>query len=144
MNADAQGPVLSAFIRVPQRPFNSVVKLTPMKLLIPALLLTAIALTPQQQTQRVQQFENDDVKVWRSVVVPNAPLTMHRHEHGRVIIPLQGGTMKIVTQGGASESHQWDVGKAYWLGANKPGEMHADVNAGTKPIEVMVVELKQK
>jgi hypothetical protein len=30
------------------------------------------------------------------------------------------------------------------LGANKPGEMHADVNAGSKPIEVMVVELKQK
>jgi hypothetical protein len=117
-----------------------------MKLLIPALLLTAIALTPQQQqqTQRVPQFENDDVKVWRSVVVPNAPLTMHRHEHGRVIIPIQGGTMKIVTQAGASETHQWDVGNAYWLGANKPGEMHADVNAGTKPIEVMVVELKQK
>jgi hypothetical protein len=117
-----------------------------MKLLIPALLLTAIALTPQQQpqTQRIPQFENDDVKVWRSVVVPNAPLTMHRHEHGRVIIPIQGGTMKIVTQGGSTEDHKWDVGNAYWLGANKPGEMHADVNAGTKTIEVMVVELKQK
>ena len=51
---------------------------------------------------------------------------MHRHEHGRVIIPIQGGTMKIVTQAGASETHQWDVGNAYWLGANKPGEMHAD------------------
>jgi hypothetical protein len=117
-----------------------------MKLLIPALLLTAIALTPQQQaqTQRIPQFENDNVKVWRSVVVPNAPLTMHRHEHGRVIIPIQGGTMKIVTQGGSSETHQWDAGNAYWLDANKPGEMHADVNAGTKPIEVMVVELQRK
>ena len=30
-------------------------------------------------TQRLAQFENDDVKVWKSVVVPNAPLTMHRH-----------------------------------------------------------------
>jgi hypothetical protein len=58
---------------------------------------------------------------------------MHRHEHGRVIIPIQGGTMKIVTQAGASETHQWDVGNAYWLGANKPGEMHADVNATRKP-----------
>jgi hypothetical protein len=115
-----------------------------MKLLLPALLLTAIALTPQQQTQRIAQFENDDVKVWRSVVVPNTPLTMHRHEHGRVIVPIVGGTMKIVTQGGASETHQWDTGKAYWLPANAPNELHADVNAGTKPIEVMVVELKQK
>lgn len=114
-------------------------------LLVPSLLLTAIALTPQQatETQRFPQFENDGVKVWRTVVFPNAPLTMHRHEHGRVIVPLQGGTMSIVTKGGEKETHVWDAGKAYWLGANKPGEMHADVNAGTKPIEVMVVELKK-
>lgn len=112
-------------------------------LVVPSLLLTAIALTPQQQTQRIQQFENDDVKVWRSVVVPNAPLTLHRHEHGRVIIPIVGGTMKIAIQGGATETHQWDTGHAYWLPANPPGQLHADVNAGTKPIEVMVVELKK-
>jgi beta-alanine degradation protein BauB len=114
-----------------------------MKFLVPALLLTAIALSSQQQTQRIQQFENDDVKVWRSVVIPNAPLTMHRHEHGRVIIPIAGGTMKIVTEGGASETHQWDTGNAYWLPANPPNQVHADLNAGTKPIEVMVVELKK-
>jgi hypothetical protein len=114
-------------------------------LVVPALLLTAIALTPQQQgqTQRIPQFENDDVKVWRSVVVPNSPLTMHRHEHGRVIIPIVGGTMKIVVQGGGTETHQWDTGNAYWLPSNPPNQLHADVNAGTKPIEVMVVELKQ-
>jgi hypothetical protein len=117
-----------------------------MKLLVPALLLTAIALTPQQQgqTKRYPQFENDTVSVWRTVVQPDAPLTMHRHEHARVIIPIVGGTMKIVTQGGGTETHQWDTGNAYWLTANPPGELHADVNGGTKPIEVMVVELKQK
>jgi hypothetical protein len=114
-------------------------------LVVPALLLTAIALTPQQQlqTQRIQQFENDDVKVWRSVVVPDAPLSLHRHEHGRVIIPIEGGTMKIATQGGPTETLQWDKGNAYWLPANPPNQLHADVNAGTKPIEVMVVELKK-
>jgi hypothetical protein len=94
-------------------------------------------------TQRIVQFENDDVKVWKSVVVPNAPLTMHRHEHGRVIIALKGGTMKIVEQSGGSEAHVWNTGKAYWLPANAPGTMHADVNAGDQPIEVMVVELKK-
>jgi hypothetical protein len=101
---------------------------------------------PQQagsQTQRIAQFENEDVKVWKSVVVPNAPLTMHRHEHGRVIIALRGGTMKIVEQGGASEQHVWESGKAYWLPANAPNTMHADVNAGDQPIEVMVVEMKK-
>ena len=95
------------------------------------------------QTQRIPQFENEDVKVWKAVVLPNAPLTMHRHEHGRVIIALQGGTMKIVEQSGSSEQHSWETGKAYWLPANAPNTMHADVNAGAKPIEVMVVELKK-
>jgi beta-alanine degradation protein BauB len=97
---------------------------------------------PAAQTQRFPQFENDNVRVWRSLVLPDSPLTLHRHDHGRVIIPLQGGTMNIVQQNGPTESHIWEVGKAYWLPANPPGTMHADVNAGTKPIEVMVVELK--
>ncbi len=92
-------------------------------------------------TKRIPQFENDQVKVWKSVVMPNAPLALHRHDHPRVIIALTGGTMKIVAQSGTTEVHQWDTGKAYWLPANAPGELHTDVNAGTAPIEVMVVEL---
>jgi beta-alanine degradation protein BauB len=96
------------------------------------------------QTQRIPQFENADVKVWKSVVMPNAPLTMHRHDHPRVIIARSGGTMKIVDQSGATEAHVWETGKAYWLPANPPDTMHADVNAGDQPIEVMVVELENE
>lgn len=96
------------------------------------------------KTQRFPQFENEDVKVWKSIVLPNAPLTMHRHDHPRVIIALSGGTMKIVDSTGASETHVWETGKAYWLPANPPNAMHADVNAGDKPIEVMVVELEKE
>ena len=97
---------------------------------------------PSAQTQRTPQFENENVKVWKSVIVPNTPLTLHRHDHGRVIIALQGGTIKIVEQSGSSEQHVWETGRAYWLPANAPNTLHADVNAGDKPIEVMVVELK--
>ena len=105
---------------------------------------TAGAYSQQAVTQRIPQFENEDVKVWKSVVLPNQPLVMHRHDHPRVIVALQGGTMKIVEQGGASEEHVWETGKAYWLPMNPPGTMHADVNAGDKPIEVMVVELENE
>jgi hypothetical protein len=76
--------------------------------------------------------------------MPNTPLAMHRHEHPRVIIALSGGTMKIVQNDGSTESHPWETGKAYWLPANPPNTQHADVNAGDKPIEVMVVELKHE
>jgi len=106
--------------------------------------LGVLAAQQAMQTQRFPLLENDDVKVWRSLVMPNSPLTMHRHEHPRVIIPLVGGTMKIVESTGASEEHHWEAGKAYWLTTSAPGTMHADVNAGDKPIEVMVVELEHE
>ena len=101
------------------------------------------AMQSQPETRRFPQFENDEVKVWKSIVTPGAPLAMHRHDHPRVIIALRGGTMKIVEQNGPTETHVWETGKAYWLPANPPNTVHADVNAGDQPIEVMVVELKK-
>jgi uncharacterized RmlC-like cupin family protein len=116
-------------------------------ILMAFFLGAAAAMYSQQgatQTQRIAQFENEDVKVWKSVILPNAPLTMHRHEHPRVIVALSGGTMNIVEQNGPTEQHVWETGKAYWLPANPAGTVHADVNAGDKPIEVVVVELKHE
>jgi beta-alanine degradation protein BauB len=94
------------------------------------------------QTGREPQFENSEVKVWKSLVLPNNPLPLHRHEHPRVIVALRGGTMKILEETGQSEMHEWQTGKAYWLPANAPGTRHQDINVGDKPIEVMVVELQ--
>lgn len=94
-------------------------------------------------TGREPQFQNAEVKVWKSVVMPNSPLPLHRHDHPRVIVALTGGAMKIVEQTGQTEIHQWQTGKAYWLPANPPGTQHQDVNVGEKPIEVIVVELQK-
>jgi hypothetical protein len=96
------------------------------------------------QTGREPQFENGAVKVWKSVVLPNSPLPLHRHEHPRVIVALRGGTMKILDESGNSEIHAWQTGKAYWLDANAPGTRHQDINVGDQPIEVMVVELQNE
>jgi quercetin dioxygenase-like cupin family protein len=101
----------------------------------------AVAQT-MSKTAREPQFENTEVKVWKSVVLPNDPLPLHRHEHPRVIIALAGGTMKILENSGQSEIHQWQTGKAYWLPSNPPGTLHQDINVGEKPIEVIVVELQ--
>jgi quercetin dioxygenase-like cupin family protein len=97
-----------------------------------------------QQTQRFPQFENNDVKVWKTVVLPHQPLAMHHHDHPRVIIALTGGTMNIVDPAGHIEPHVWETGKAYWLPAMPPNTLHSDVNAGDKPMEVMVVELEKE
>ena len=97
----------------------------------------------QTGTRRIPQFENDHVRVWKSIIEPNQPLTQHRHEHGRTLIALAGGTMKIVQANGSSKNVVWETGKAYWLDADPPGQTHADVNETSKPIEVIVVELKR-
>ena len=110
-----------------------------------AILLAVSTLWSSDQsssTQRSPQFENSHVKVWKSTVAPNAPLPLHRHDHGRVIVALQGGTMKIVDESGTSETQVWETGRAYWLPKNPPNTMHSDVNAGEHPIEVMVVEIE--
>jgi quercetin dioxygenase-like cupin family protein len=92
-------------------------------------------------TRRTPQFENESVRVWKSVIAPGQPLSLHRHERGRVIVALQGGTLRIVEESGESRTVTWETGKAYWLSADPPGDRHGDINEGKAPIEVMVVEL---
>jgi quercetin dioxygenase-like cupin family protein len=98
---------------------------------------------PQEQvTQRIPQFENENVEVWKSIIMPNQPLSMHRHDNARAIIALRGGTLTVTNQAGDSHDMTWETGSAYWLEADTPGELHGDVNEGTEPVEVIVVQLK--
>jgi beta-alanine degradation protein BauB len=115
-----------------------------------AAIFAAGACTPMilsqaaQQTQRFPQFDNDTVKVWRTVILPHQPLAPHHHDHPRVIIALTGGNINVVDASGKTEPHVWETGKAYWLPANAPNTMHSDINSGDKPIDVMVVELQKE
>jgi len=96
------------------------------------------------QSRREPQFENDQVRVWKSVVLPNQPLQLHRHDHGRTIVALKGGTMEVVdAKGQTRKKMPWETGKAYWLDVDPPNEEHADLNRGKEPIEVMVVEMRK-
>ena len=106
----------------------------------------AVDVAAQQQaaaTRREPQFENSEVRVWKSIIMPNQPLSLHRHDHGRTIVALKGGTLDVVDANGKTkEQMKWESGKAYWLDADVPGTQHGDQNKGTEPIEVIVVELK--
>jgi hypothetical protein len=118
-----------------------------------ALALTAVGLslfaavraqTAATQSNRQDQFQNDAVRVWKTTVLPHQPLAMHHHDHPRVIVALSDGTMDLVDSSGTHDVHVWQKDHAYWLPAMPAGAMHADVNTGDKPLEVMVVELEKE
>jgi beta-alanine degradation protein BauB len=95
-------------------------------------------------TRREPQFENEHVRVWKSIIMPNQPLTLHRHEHGRTIVALKGGTLDVVDGKGQTRTKMnWESGKAYWLDVDPSGEQHGDLNKGKDPIEVIVVEMRK-
>jgi hypothetical protein len=99
----------------------------------------------EQQTasHREPQFENSEMKSWKSVVMPNQPLTLHRHDHGRALVALTDGELDVVDKNGKKlNEYHLKTGHAIWLSKDPPGQLHADVNPGTKPVEVIVVELK--
>ena len=107
------------------------------------LLLGCTSVSEEVTTRRVPQFENQHVEVWKSIIVPNQPLAMHRHDHPRAIIALKGGTLRVVNEHGETRDMTWETGSAYWLDADPPGEFHGDVNQGSEPVEVIVVQLKE-
>ena len=102
------------------------------------------ALQTQATTRREPQFENEHVRVWKSIIMPNQPLALHRHEFGRTIVALKGGTLDVVGDKGQTlKQMTWETGKAYWLDKDPPGEMHGDMNRTKEPIEVIVVEMRK-
>ena len=94
-------------------------------------------------SRREPQFENSEVQVWKSIIAPNQPLALHRHDHGRALVSLNGGTLNVVDEAGkVIDVYKLEAGKARWLEADKAGTQHADVNPGNSPVEVIVVQLK--
>ena len=94
-------------------------------------------------SRREPQFENSEVQVWKSIVMPSQPLALHRHDHGRALISLNGGLLNVVDGNGkVMDTYKLEAGKAMWLEADKAGTQHADVNPGKAPVEVVVVQLK--
>jgi hypothetical protein len=118
-------------------------------LVLAAVFAAGAALGAWQQAQtsasrREPQFDNEHVRVWKTIIMPNQPLALHRHEFGRTIVALKGGTLDVVDgQGKTMKTMVWETGKAYWLDKDPAGEMHGDMNRGKEPMEVIVVEMKR-
>ena len=111
---------------------------------IATVFAAGVAVGQQANTSRREpQFENSEVQVWKSIIQPGQPLSLHRHDHGRALISLNGGTLNVVDGSGkVLDVYKLEAGKAMWLDADKAGTQHADVNPGKTAVEVIVVQLK--
>jgi beta-alanine degradation protein BauB len=97
----------------------------------------------QQQSLREPQFENSELTVWKTTVLPKQPLALHRHDHGRALVALTDGVLQVTDKDNkVLDTYNLKAGTAMWLGKDPPGQLHADVNPGDKPVQVIVVQLK--
>jgi hypothetical protein len=105
-------------------------------------IAAVVALAQTREMTRVPQFENDRAVSWRSVIPPHTESTLHRHDRYRTVIGIVGGELTTVSADGTKAVTRYETGKAYWQAPMASGEMHKDVNATDKPIELVVVEMK--
>ncbi|KTD44503.1 hypothetical protein [Legionella quateirensis] len=115
-----------------------------MTVLFGLLMYPVTALYAEEQaTKRIEQFTNNKVKVWQTIIYPTSTkvLPMHRHDHERVLVALTDGVLKITNNKGAVHYLNLKKNKAYYLTQDVPGELHNDENMSNHPIKVMVIEL---
>lgn len=97
----------------------------------------------QRDSKRFPIFENDKVKVWRTVVPSDKSLPLHRHNKNRVIIPMTDIKMtKLLDNSGKIDHVSWLHGLAYWIKEDEVGKLHGYLNESGEQAEVIVVELK--
>ena len=85
------------------------------------------------------ELENDQVRVLRISYGPGEKSVMHSHP-ANVAVFLTDGQGKFTLPDGKSQTIPFKAGAVEWDSGGK----HLPENAGTKPFELIVVELKGK
>jgi quercetin dioxygenase-like cupin family protein len=84
------------------------------------------------------EFENESVRVLRISYGPGEKSVMHTHPNA-VAVYLTDGVTRMTTPDGKSQDASAKAGGAAWT----PAGAHLPQNVGTKPFEVVLVELKK-
>jgi quercetin dioxygenase-like cupin family protein len=84
------------------------------------------------------EFENESVRVLRITYGPGEKSTMHYHPNS-VAVYITDGMTRMTTPDGKSQDAPAKAGGATWT----PAGAHLPQNVGTKPFEVVLVELKK-
>jgi beta-alanine degradation protein BauB len=84
-------------------------------------------------------LENDRIRMMEVTFAPGDSIAMHSHPD-HVVYTVNGGTLRVTTSDGKTMVADLKAGDPIWFSA----VIHAAKNIGTKPIKLVVVELKEK
>lgn len=111
--------------------------------IIGGLLMTHCAVFASAcQTQRQVFLDNAETKVWRSTICPHERLAFHTHDHARVVIPEEDGQLKVIYKSGKTGLIDLHRQTPAFLSVAQGKDLHQDENTGSRPLHVMVIELK--
>jgi quercetin dioxygenase-like cupin family protein len=110
-------------------------------LLLVAAAIPALAQDPTKVDAKHYkvEFENDQVRVLRITYPPGEKSVMHEHP-GAVAVFLNDVKGQFTLPDGTKVPNDAKAGSAIWTEAGK----HLPENLGTKPFELILVEIKTK
>lgn len=111
---------------------------------IGCLIACVNAYTIDLHTLRTSLLATKTVNVWKTIIYPDSAesLKMHRHDHDRVLVALNTGTLKVTNDKGSTRYVKLSKDHVYYLTKDSPNEFHTDTNVSKHPLKVIVVELK--
>ena len=83
-------------------------------------------------------FENERVRVWEFTLEPGESIESHTHENDYFFYPIDGGTLEVVRENGATRL-TLNAGEVYY---RKGGDTHAARNVDDHRYHEVLVELK--
>ncbi len=89
------------------------------------------------------QFENNRIRASKIKIMAHEEIGLHRDDYPRVVISLKGGTITRLEGDGSMIDIDFPKGEAVFREADPLGQLHRSINKTCKPIELIVIELKE-
>lgn len=102
-----------------------------------------LAVSATCETKREIYIENKSTKVWKTTICPHQTLPFHSHAFARVAIPESDGQLQVLYRSGKTEMLKLEKQVPLFLSVAQGRESHQEVNTGSQPIQITVIELRK-
>ncbi len=89
-------------------------------------------------------FENQEVSFAQMKMMPGEKTGLHRDALQQIVFAIKGGTITRLEANGTTTDVHFPTGITVVRGIDPPNELHASINKGSEPIELLVLSIKKK